>query len=98
MSLLRCFYTCSSIPWDGNTCTRERVLVQKVLLKTRFSQNNWAFNCLLDSLNSFLVYKILLFSVALKENLSAKTVVCGLFMIPPLSTPEFEPGSELHTS
>ena len=39
-----------------------------------------------------------LFSVALKENLSMKTVVCGIFMISPLSTPKFEPGSELHTS
>ena len=23
MSLLRCFHTCPSIPWDGNRCTRE---------------------------------------------------------------------------
>ena len=60
-------------------------------------KNNWAFNCLIDSLNSFLVCKILLFSVALKENLSTKTVVYGLFVIPPSSTPEFGPGSELRT-
>ena len=34
---------------------------------------------------------------ALKENLSTKTVVYGLFVIPPSSTPEFGPGSELRT-
>ena len=47
---------------------------------------------------NLLVCKIFLFSVALKENLSTKTVVYGLFVIPPSSTPEFGPGSELRTS
>ena len=69
---------------------------QNVLLETWFSKKQLGI-CLLDSLNSFLVCKILLFSVALKENLSTKTVVYGIFVIPPSSTPEFGPGSELRT-
>ena len=86
ISLLRCFYTCPSIPLDGITCTREG----EGVFKNKCPHGGVWIN--------LLVCKIFLFSVALKENLSTKTVVYGLFVIPPLSTPEFEPGSELRTS